>query len=212
MIGRKVISSIKKFDKKEFENRTKSSEDLGPEKMKERLFRGLEKMLRRIKVMVLQSDTKIMEIIKRLRRKRGEGQPAVDEKKEVVGVTDESKEDKRSILERVSKIKQKLATSKNLIKVDSLKKQEIAKPLKPKASSSEHVNVEEVKRVMFERQEKALIRKISLNHGDDEAYVELGKLYKDSNNLKDARASFNQAIKINKGNVTAKKFIKELGG
>ena len=42
LVGRKAISSIKNLDKKELENRTKSLEDLGPEKMKERLFKGLE--------------------------------------------------------------------------------------------------------------------------------------------------------------------------
>ena len=212
LVGRKAISSIKNLDKKELENRTKSLEDLGPEKMKERLFKGLEKMLRKVKIIALQGDTKIMEIIKRLRLKREEGKTVVDEKKNLDEAVEEGKKDKKSILERVSKIKKKLASSGNLVKVDSLKKQVVVNPLKPKTVSSESVNVEEVKKVMLEREEKALIRKISLDHGDDDAYVKLGKLYRDSNNLKDARASFNQALKINKGNVAAKKFLKELRG
>ncbi|MBU2025853.1 MAG: hypothetical protein ABIC19_01580 [Patescibacteria group bacterium] len=73
-----------------------------------------------------------------------------------------------------------------------------------------NINIAEARKVMFERQEKVLIKKIAINPRDDQAYVALGRLYRDSGNLGDARASLSQALKINKGNISAKKIIKEL--
>ncbi len=211
LLGRKVSGSIKKLDKKEIESAPRPLEELSPEKMKERLFKKLEKMLRRIKIIFIQIDAKIVEMIKRLRRGREEKYS--DEEENRSGeVLAEKNEKKQSIMEKVSKIKKKLASSKNVVKIDALKKPKLPDPLKPQIPSPESINIEEAKRVMFERQEKALIRRISLNPGDDEAYVELGKLYRDSKNLKDARASFKQALKLNKGNMAAKKFLKEIGG
>jgi tetratricopeptide (TPR) repeat protein len=215
LLGRKVSGVMKKIDKRELEKNTESSQTPSPEKMKEYIFRKLEKILRRIKIFFLQSDAKIVAIIKRLRKGREEKFPEeenVSQKKPLENLENRDEKKKKFILDKVSIIKKKLASSKNIVKISSLKKEKVPDSLKPQIPSPESINIEEAKRVMLERREKSLIRQIALNPRNDKAYVELGKLYRDAKNLKDSRASFKQALKINKGNVNAKKLLKELEG
>ena len=92
----------------------------------------------------------------------------------------------------------------------SLKRLQKPEPVRPPIIPIRDINIQEARKVMFEREERVLIKKIAINPKNDEAYVALGKLYKEVGNLKDAQASLKQALKINKGNISAKRILEEL--
>ena len=134
----------------------------------------------------------------------------------------ENGDKKIPILKRMSEIREKLTSKepkeikkKTIIRNKKPEKQVANQTKKakqtPKAEFPKRkVDLEQTRKVMFERQEEALIKKISANPKDDKAYVELGKLYAKAENIEDAKASFKQAIKINRGNFEAKKQLKIL--
>ena len=177
----------------------------------EKFSKFAEKLLRRVKVLALKSDAKLMELIKDLQKKREpNGQSPSEEAKAPIPVQARQIRERETIMNRMANIKKRLTENKQIARITSLrkeKKEPAAGNNAPAASRS--VNVEEGRRAMFEMRERVLIKKISLNPRNADAYVELGRLYKESENWGDAKASFEQALKINKGNVIAKKLLKE---
>lgn len=191
----------------------------------ESLSKGMEKLLRKIKVLALKSDAKLMELIRDLQKKREPNQvnqpqpPVLRNEQAYRGGQLHSLENRgrETVLNRMATIKQKLQANRQIARIRSLRKEKDVpvlqreiddKPSQPAPQRS--VNVEEGRRAMFEMKEKVLIKRISLNPRNDDAYVDLGRLYRDAENWGDAKASFEQALKINKGNVIAKKLLKEV--
>jgi len=62
LLGRKVSGVMKKIDKRELEKNTESSQTPSPEKMKEYIFRKLEKILRRIKIFFFKATLKLLQL------------------------------------------------------------------------------------------------------------------------------------------------------
>lgn len=214
VIGRRAKKSSQDFKKQNLSENQNNSEKVEVAKIKVNISKGLEKILRKTKIFILKSDTELMKIIKKLQHFRGikeeqkEGKKDFPVKNERIEKRLQKK--KNLLMNQVSKIKNKLTKSKEAIKLDinSLRKEKLLTGVKP--IKFREIDTSEAKKVMFERQERTLIRKISLNPSDDKAYIELGKLYKEAGNKKDAEASFKQALKISKGNVIAKKHLREL--
>ena len=191
----------------------------------ESLSKGIEKLLRKIKVLALKSDAKLMELIRDLQKKRDpnsgiQQQPPVLNNGQARGNGQlRSPEDRRreTVLNRMASIKQKLQANRQIARIRSLRKEKDVPVLQQKREDKtsqptppRSVNVEEGRRAMFEMKEKVLIKRISLNPRNDDAYVDLGRLYRDAENWGDAKASFEPALKINRGNVIAKKLLKEV--
>ncbi|MBD3238470.1 MAG: hypothetical protein GF332_02430 [Candidatus Moranbacteria bacterium] len=124
--------------------------------------------------------------------------------------TEEKEEKKKTpLMEKMNEIRQKLTGMGSEAEQRSQEDQAVARKTKSK-KAKQGFDLDEARRVMFERQEEVLIKRISNDPGDDKNYVELGKLYIKADNVEDAIASFNQALKINRGNITAKKFLKQI--
>jgi len=177
----------------------------------EKFSKFAEKLLRKVKVLALKSDAKLMELIKYLQKKREpNGQLSSGEIKAPIPVQSRQIRERETIMNRMASIKKRLTENKQIARITSLRKEK-KEPANQNSSSAapRSVNVEEGRRAMFEMRERVLIKKISLNPRNADAYVELGRLYKESENWGDAKASFEQALKINKGNVIAKKLLKE---
>ena len=291
LIGRKVPNSMKNLGSKNENNENFNSQSGGKgSDYKSKLKKFLEKLLRKIKILILKTDAKIMQIIKKLQNKDvsssenvltkldeypEEQEKAKDDelKKETDENTSKGKKtslfkkinfskfrkkpdisekieeeenrynsqeteaedpeaNKEPILKRMSEIRKKLTKipkapppkeekedqgfeeyEKEVDKEATIKTSQKAKKSKPKKEISfpkRKMDLAETRRVMFERQEETIIKKISANPKDDKAYVELGKLYLKVENLEDAKASFNQAIKLNRGNYEAKKLLRDV--
>lgn len=217
LLGKKIPQSAKEFKQESTSilgaSEKTASGNLG---VAESISKSIEKLLRRIKVLVLKSDAKLMELIKTLQKKRGvsdqKGEvPVIQVGEKPAAISQKPSGNKTAFISRVNTIKEKLI-ARQLPKITSLRREPKPKEAKweKTPSPSRSINVEEGRRAMFEMREKVLIKRISLNPRNDDAYVDLGKLYKESGNFSDAYASFEQALKINKGNVSAKKLLKEL--
>jgi len=217
LLGRKIPQSVRELQQEGMSilsvNEKTAPGSLG---VAESFSKSVEKFLRRVKVLVLKSDAKLMELIKTLQKKRGASdQSESGTDKLPVGtasvVSQPQLTSKETFINKVNTIKKKLIATQ-LPKITSLRKEQAPKIVKREkvVTQARSINVEEGRRAMFEMREKVLIKRISLNPRNDDAYVDLGKLYRELGNFTDAHASFGQALKINKGNVSAKKLLKEL--
>jgi tetratricopeptide (TPR) repeat protein len=263
LIGRKVPDSIKKINKS-----TSDSEDpnkkIDSREFKEKMANFLEKTLRRIKIFILKTDARLMQLIKNLQKRKDERNEAqakklpfkedFEEKKPTIvspqekidklveslpktkTIEERKKEEeqenlekeaeklleeekrKKPILKRMTEIREKLMKNNEKPKKKKKKKKKKQQDKKKKTKETKKekekrrrvINLAETRRVMIEREEEALIKRIAANPKDDQSYVGLGRLYLKIENFSDAKASFEQALKINRGNIHAKKFLKEI--
>ncbi|MBD3244516.1 MAG: hypothetical protein GF335_00805 [Candidatus Moranbacteria bacterium] len=260
IFGRRIPDSYKNFKKE-----TKDDENLqkaDSKSFKEKLVDILEKILRKLKIIILKSDARLMQLIRSIqdRKKNSTNTKSVkftkDQQESILSIEEKNgqddkekgeksflqkakdrfskqkepvnfeiskeefspkqsdgeeelqKKDKTPILERMNELREKLNIKKEEEKKPQTKSKK--KIVKKQKTAERTIDLEEARQVMFEREEESLIKRISSNPKDDNSYVELGKLYLKADNLDDAIASFNQALKINKGNISAKKFLKEI--
>jgi tetratricopeptide (TPR) repeat protein len=208
IIARRVPESIGDIKKENDELKKTTKKEKNKVDIKEKFIHSLEKFLRKVKVFILRGDTKIMEVIKKLRKERTKEEKQVFQEKKEEKKKTEKKES--TIKKKISRIRKKVMTQKEkaILKINDLRKQS----KKPEITTPplKSIDIQEARKVMLERQEQVLIKKIARNPRDDSAYVELGKLYMNVGNIVDAKASLNQALKINQGNIKAKKVLTEI--
>jgi tetratricopeptide (TPR) repeat protein len=211
IVGKKISSAIAGANK-DFTGLTEKTKDksfYNAKKTRDGFLKFLEKSLRKTKIIFLKADARLLSLIGQLkswREKRSQEkkvESSLDASIEEEGIQD-------SVSFKADPSPQKLFFGNGSSFKKKIKEKKISFLRRKEEVLPKKIDVAQTKRIMQERQERALIKRISLNPQNDEAYVELGRLYKDINNFRDALASFRQALKINKGNILAKKMLKEM--